>query len=203
MFGSGTPWVSLRSVVNWPVRRKASLISPLAAIDFRFHVSLLARGLEDVLASASLGGSSRVAVRIGYHEPLAHRLNAAADIALTPSRFEPLSAMYAMRCGAPVTGSVGGLTDTVVDVARECADEEGATGFTFSDATADELTACVKRACAGFGNKTSWRRIQRNAMDRDFSWNRSAQRYLAVYRNLLRAGVWTASEPQSAGAFLG
>ena len=107
MFGSGSPWVSLRSVVNWPVRRKASLISPLAAIDFRFHVSLLARGLEDVLASASLGGSSRVAVRIGYHESLAHRLNAAADIALTSSRFEPLSAMYAMRCGAPpVTGSV-------------------------------------------------------------------------------------------------
>ena len=112
--------------------------------------------------------------------------------------------MYAMRYGAPpVTGSVGGLTDTVVDVARECADEERATGFTFSDATADELTACVKRACAGFGDKTSWRRIQRNAMDRDFSWNRSAQRYLAVYRNLLRAGVWTASEPQLAGAFLG
>ena len=67
------------------------------------------------LPAASLGGSSRVAVRIGYHEPLAHRLNAAADIALTPSRFEPcgLSAMYAMRYGAPpVTGSVGGLTDT-------------------------------------------------------------------------------------------
>ena len=167
----------------------ASLISPLAAIDFRFRVSLLGRGLEDALATASLGGSSRVAVRIGYHEPLAHRLNAAADIALTPSRFEPcgLSAMYAMRYGAPpVRGSV--------DVARECADEEGATGFTFSDATADELTACVKRACAGFGDKTSWRRIQRNAVDRDFSWNPSAQRYLAVYRNLC-AGVWTASEP--------
>ena len=188
------------------MRRKASLVSPLAAVDFRFRVSLLARDLEDALATASLGGSARVAVRIGYPEPLAHRLNAAADIALTPSRFEPyrLSAMYAMRYGAPpVTGSVGGLTDTMVDVARECADEEGVTGFTFSDATADELRACVKRACAGFGDKTSWRRIQRNAMDRDFSWNRSARRYLAVYRNLLRAGVWTASEPQLAGAFLG
>ena len=111
VFGSGT--IGGRRSWSIAVRRKASLISPLAAIDFRFRVSLLGRGLEDALATASLGGSSRVAVRIGYHEPLAHRLNAAADIALTPSRFEPcgLSAMYAMRYGAPpVTGSVDPAT---------------------------------------------------------------------------------------------
>ena len=97
--------------------------------------------------------------------------------------------MYAMRYGAPpVTRSVGGVTDTVVDVTSARADEEGATGYTFTDATADELTECVQRACAGFGDKTSWRQIQRNAMDRDFSWDRSAKRYLAVYHDLLRRG---------------
>jgi starch synthase len=98
--------------------------------------------------------------------------------------------MYAMRYGAPpVTRSVGGLTDTVVDVTSERADHEGATGYTFADATGDELIACVKRACAGFRDKTAWRQIQRNAMDRDFGWDGSAKRYLAVYRDLLRRAV--------------
>ena len=145
--------------------------------------------LEEAFLTASRNGSSRLAVSIGYQEPLAHRLNAAADISLTPSRFEPcgLTTMYAMRYGAPpVTRLVGGVTDTVVDVTSARADEEGATGFTFAGATADELTECVQRACAGFGDKTSWRQIQRNAMDRDFSWGRSAKRYLAVYHDVLR-----------------
>jgi starch synthase len=149
------------------------------------------KDLEDAFFTASLNRSSRLAVSIGYQEPLAHRLNAAADISLTPSRFEPcgLTTMYAMRYGAPpVTRSVGGLTDTVVDVSSARADEEGATGYTFTDATADELAACVQRACAGFRDKTSWRQIQRNAMDRDFSWDKSAKRYLAIYYDLLRAG---------------
>lgn len=105
-----------------------------------------------------------------------------------------------MRYGAPpVTRSVGGLTD----VTSNLADEEGATGFTFADATADGLTACVKRACAWFSDKTTWRRIQRNAMDRDFRWDRSAKRYLVDYRELLRAGERVACEPQLTGAVVG
>lgn len=77
---------------------------------------------------AAPGRSARFAVRIGYQESLAHRLHAASDIALIPSRFEPcaLTAMYGMRYGAPpVTRLVGGLTHMVVDVTSERADEEG------------------------------------------------------------------------------
>lgn len=164
------------------------------------------RALQDAFAAASLGRSSQFAVRTGYQEPLAHRLHAASDIALTPARFEPcgLTTMYAMRYGAlPVTRSVGGLTDTVVDVASERADEAAATGYTFADATADELIACVKRACADFSAKTAWRRIQRNAMDRDFGWDHSAKRYLAVYRDLLRTGSRATGEPLMISTLVG
>lgn len=104
--------------------------------------------------------------------------------------------MYAMRYGAPpVTRSVGGVTDTVVDVTSTRAEEEGATGYTFTDATADDLVACVTRACAGFQDKASWRQLQRNAMERDFGWDRSAKLYLAVYRDLLRGSEWAVPEP--------
>ncbi len=76
-------------------------------------------GLEAAFVAAASGRPGRLAVRIGYQERLAHRLNAAGDLALTPARFEPcgLSAMYAMHYGAlPVTRPVGGLADSVIDV---------------------------------------------------------------------------------------
>lgn len=180
-----------------------------ALLDQRIQLVLHGDGdqdLENAFETAALGGSSRLAVRIGYQEPLAHRLHAAADISLTPSRFEPcgLTAMYAMRYGAPpVTRSVGGLTDTVVDVMSERANEAGATGYTFAEATADDLIACVNRACAGFRDKTLWCRVQRNAMARDFSWDRSAERYLGVYRDLLRAGESTTGKPRLTDALAG
>jgi starch synthase len=141
------------------------------------------RAMESAFAAVATG-SRRVAVRIGYQEDLAHRLTAGADISLTPSRFEPcgLTTMYAMRYGTlPVTRPVGGLADTVVDAA----DEAGATGFMFAEPTAAGLLACLGRAADHFQDKSSWRRLQHTAMARDFGWDASAQRYLALYRELL------------------
>ncbi len=141
--------------------------------------------------AAAGDGSERLAVRMGYQEPFAHWLNAAADIALAPSRFEPcgLTAMYAMRYGTPpVTRPVGGLIDTVVDAGG--GDEENATGYTFTQPTVEELVACVERACADFRNKAQWCRIQRNAMLRDFSWARSARQYARIYRELVPTVAW-------------
>ena len=98
------------------------------------------------------------------------RLSGAACASLECRRgyFSDPSALRAVRadhdvCDAygapPVTRSVGGVSDTVVDITSAHADEEGATGYTFTDATADELTECVQRACAGFRDKPSWRQI--------------------------------------------
>jgi starch synthase len=154
------------------------------------------RDMESAFAAAA-ERSPRVAVRIGYREDLAHRLNAGADISLTPSRFEPcgLTTMYAMRYGTlPVTRPVGGLADTVVDSAGTAADDAGATGFTFAEPSAEGLLACLGRAAGRFRDKAAWRRLQHTGMTRDFGWDASARRYLAVYHDLLPETAWPADE---------
>jgi starch synthase len=126
----------------------------------------------------------RVAVEIGYREPLAHRLFAAADVALTPSRFEPcgLTTMYGMRYGAiPVTRPVGGLADTVSDAASA----GGGTGFVFAGGSPSDLLEGVRRAVQRYERGAEWGGLQRRAMKRDFGWERSAARYGEIYLGLL------------------
>ena len=144
------------------------------------------RDFEQAFADAAHRTPGAV-VRIGYEEGLAHRLNAGADISLTPSRFEPcgLTTMYAMRYGAlPLTRPVGGLADTVVD-ATGTIDGDGATGFTFRDPDAAGLLSALDRAAAQFRDRVAWRRMQHTAMTRDFGWDLSARRYTQIYASLL------------------
>jgi starch synthase len=141
------------------------------------------RDFEDAFAAAAQSHPQQVAVRLGYREPLAHRMTAAADVSLTASRFEPcgLTTMYAMRYGAlPVTRAVGGMADTVRDV--DAADGELlGTGFLFGAPDAASLIGCVARAAARYERRASWLAPQQQAMRRDFGWERSAQRYLEIY----------------------
>ena len=170
-----------------------------AMLDQGVQVALHGEGdpeLETAFRAAAVGRESRLAVQIGYREPLAHRLNAGADIALTPSRFEPcgLTTMYAMRYGAlPVTRPVGGLADTVTDIDTAHADTATGTGFTFVDPTAEALVGCVRRAGGLFRDPVAWRRAQRAAMRRDCGWEVSARRYLALYGDLVAREVQTRS----------
>jgi len=129
----------------------------------------------------------RMAVKIGYEEPLAHRFYAAGDILLHPSRFEPcgLTPQYAMRYGTiPVVTSVGGLTDTVRDADEHAMRAGTATGFRFAEQSAPAMLACLERALAAYAQPVTWRRLQRQAMSQDFGWQASAARYLALYREL-------------------
>ena len=123
---------------------------------------------------------------VGFNEPLAHRIEAGADIFLMPSRFEPcgLNQMYSMRYGTvPVVHATGGLVDTVTTV--DPAHDHG-TGWAFRPLSADAFSRAV-----GFALRTyrqypaEWRRIQRRGMTTDFSWDRSAARYEAVYHKVL------------------
>jgi starch synthase len=136
-----------------------------------------------------------IAVRIGYDEGLAHRIEAGADFFLMPSRFEPcgLNQMYSQRYGAiPVVHRTGGLADTVVDVlARHDGDGNAATGLVFDEPTAAALAQALERGLSLYRDPAAWRALRRNAMAGDFSWRRSAEQYLAVYRRALAdaAGV--------------
>jgi starch synthase len=144
------------------------------------------RSLEAAFAEAARDHTPQFAARIGYDEDFARRLTAAADMSLTASRFEPcgLTTMYAMRYGAlPVTRHVGGVTDTVVDADSEPAGDEGANGIVFDKETPGAMVDCVRRAGHWFDER-DWAGMQQSAMRRDFGWERSAQSYLDLYREL-------------------
>ncbi len=141
--------------------------------------------LEAALRAASAGREGQLVVRIGYEEAFAHRLHAAADLALTPARFEPcgLTTLYAMRYGAlPVTRPVGGIADSVVDL--EAGGGQG-TGFAFSDPTVEALVGAIARARRLFADEPAWRAVQRRVMGQDFGWAEPARRYLGLYCALL------------------
>jgi starch synthase len=149
------------------------------------------RGLERDFLDLAHAYPRNVVVRLGYEETLAHRMHAAADLSLTPSRFEPcgLTTMYAMRYGAlPVTRPVGGLRDTVEDANAADALATGS-GFVFPELTPEGLVNCVARAQDWFRRRDRWDALQRRAMRRDFGWERSAERYLDLYQSLLDEGA--------------
>ncbi|MCY4369606.1 MAG: glycogen/starch synthase [bacterium] len=120
-----------------------------------------------------------------YTEELARLVSAGIDAFLMPSRFEPcgLGQMYAMRYGAvPVVRLTGGLADTVRDLDE---DPERATGFGFRSFTPESLLKTIRRAGRIFTHHPNeWQRLQRNAMSTDFSWDRAALHYLALYRSV-------------------
>ena len=131
--------------------------------------------LEETFRRMTERHPGAVAATIGFDEGLAHRIEAGADIFLMPSRFEPcgLNQMYSLRYGTPpVVRATGGLADTVVD---------GVNGFTFREATVDALLAAIKRAVTAWRDGKTWQRMQADGMGRDFSWAKSAGRYVALY----------------------
>lgn len=129
----------------------------------------------------------KMAVILGYDEPLAHLVEAGSDIFLMPSRFEPcgLNQMYSQRYGTlPIVRKTGGLADTVVDALPETITNKTATGFVFNEANASSLLEAIKRAMMLYSDRKTWAKIQANAMRKDFSWRHSAEEYLVLYRSL-------------------
>lgn len=122
----------------------------------------------------------RVAVRIGFDNGLAHRIEAGSHIFLMPSRYEPcgLNQIYSLRYGTvPVVRATGGLDDTI---------EEG-TGFKFVEYTGQALLAAIRQAVSAYADAAAWQAMQRRGMEKDFSWKTSAAAYSALYRRLLAA----------------
>lgn len=125
----------------------------------------------------------RVRTITRFDAPLSHRFYAGADILLIPSRYEPCGTtqMIAMRYGCvPLARATGGLRDTVRDI------QQGAnsTGFLFKEATPVELTKALRRAMRVYQNEAIWQALQVRGMRRDFSWERSAQEYLRLYKEM-------------------
>lgn len=155
-----------------------------------FQLAILGSGermLEQALLDAASKHPERVAIRIGYDEELAHRLEAGADMFLMPSRFEPcgLNQIYSLRYGTvPIVHRVGGLADTVVDAIEHTLASGIATGFVFDHADSFDLRMAMSRALELYQDAKAWRKVMLTGMAQDFSWTRSARQYGALYRSL-------------------
>jgi starch synthase len=147
------------------------------------------RVLEEGFARLAPHFPGRLGIRIGYSEPIAHRVQAGADALLHGARFEPcgLSQMHAMRYGTvPVVRRVGGLAESVVDL--EESELRPATGFAFDQATGDAMDEGLDRCLRTYrGASTAWRALQANGMASDFGWERAAKDYLDAYRHPVAA----------------
>ena len=131
----------------------------------------------------------KVGLRLGFDEGLAHRVEAGADLFLMPSQFEPmgLNQLYSLKYGTvPVVRAVGGLYDTITDCTPETLAAGTANGFRFGPYTPPAFQAAVHRALACYRHEPSvWRQVVRTGMGQDWSWDRSAGEYEALYRRML------------------
>jgi starch synthase len=124
---------------------------------------------------------NKVVACFGYNEELAHRIEAACDFYLMPSRYEPsgLNQMYSLRYGTiPIVRATGGLDDSVVDFTES---KSGANGIKFSEYSARALARAIRKALALYEQPELLRRYRRNGMKVDLSWDRTVGEYLKVY----------------------
>ena len=134
---------------------------------------------EQALTYLSGAFQGRIAVNTKFSDNLEHRLMAGIDLLLMPCQYEPcgLTQMRAQRYGAlPVVRRVGGLADTV---------EDAVTGFIFDEYHSEPLVGAALRALDAWADPLERRRLMGNAMARDFSWERSVEQSLAIYREVL------------------
>ncbi len=144
--------------------------------------------LEENLRALAKRYPELVCAHIGYDERLAHMIQAGSDFIIQPSRFEPcgLTQLYALRYGAlPIVSRTGGLAETIID-ANDAAIEAGvATGFQFEPANEEDLRAALDRAIDAYNDRQLFRRLQAQAMQANFSWDKSAAQYMSLFESLV------------------
>jgi starch synthase len=121
--------------------------------------------------------------QIGYNEKLSHLMYAGADFLLMPSRVEPcgLNQMYSMRYGTiPIVRQTGGLQDTVVDY-----NDENGYGVCFTHASVGDITHAIYRSTLLYDDIEKMTAIRKQIMELDFSWDKSAEQYIDVYKSIM------------------
>jgi len=140
---------------------------------------------ETSLAVAARKFPTRFAYQKNYDEKLAHLIQAGMDVSLIPSRFEPagLSAMYNLKYGAlPVARVTGGIQEIIKDYDPTT---DSGYGFLCYDYSSQAFWDAIKRARQIYCDRRFWTKLMKRAMAQNFSWDVSAQRYEALYRELV------------------
>ncbi len=141
-----------------------------------------APGYQEFLTDLAARHPTKVAAEFGFHDDLAHLIEAGSDFFLMPSKYEPcgLNQMYSLRYGTiPIVRETGGLADTIVEWNGDTGD---GTGFLFEPYTPDALLDAVWRALHAYEYPAARERLMLNGMAQDFSWNAAAARYEHVYQ---------------------
>ncbi len=139
--------------------------------------------------------SDKVGVKVAYDNPLAHKIEAGADMFLMPSRYEPcgLNQIYSLRYGTvPVVRATGGLDDTIEPFGAKSG---RGTGFKFEPYEGRALLGCIRQALAVYKDEKAWRTLQANGMAKDFSWKVSAGEYARLYEAARKSRI-----PRAAGS---
>jgi starch synthase len=157
-----------------------------------FNLIVLGSGearYETLFADLATQYAGRVGFRAGYDEALAHLMEAGSDMFLMPSRYEPcgLNQMYSLRYGTiPIVHKTGGLADSV----QHFDPLSGVgTGCVFNDFDIGAISWALNTALDWYAKPALWRRLIRNAMAQDYSWDRQIGEYEALYRRVQDAGA--------------
>ena len=187
------PWAGLRGCDAADMAKGGDMLAEVAegvaALGGRLIV--LGKGEEHIeTALLAIAGRhpDRIGVRIGYDEATAHLIHGGSDVIIQPSRFEPcgLTQLYALRYGAvPVVSRTGGLSETIIDANDAAISARVATGFQFHPPTAENLRLSIHRAFAAYREPKKWARLQNQGMKANFSRERSAEQYAALYAQLV------------------
>ncbi|MBV9670863.1 MAG: glycogen synthase GlgA [Acidobacteriales bacterium] len=182
-----TPLIGI--VSRFATQKGFDLIAGAAAQLVREKVRMVVLGTgerqyEDLFRAFASHAPDRFAVRVAYDNALAHKIEAGADMFLMPSHYEPcgLNQIYSLKYGTPpIVRATGGLEDTVENWNPN---GDRGTGFKFTEYTPHALIETVRWALRTFQFKESWKKLMVNGMERDFSWERSAEQYVGVYEHV-------------------
>ncbi|MBI5326724.1 MAG: glycogen synthase GlgA [Deltaproteobacteria bacterium] len=152
---------------------------------------------HDLFAELAKKYPKKLGVKITFDNKLAHKIEAGSDMFLMPSKYEPcgLNQIYSLKYGTiPIVRATGGLDDTIQDytpppshplLKRGFSNEPTGNGFKFNEYSSHALLTKIKEAVKIFPNKKEWEKLAQTAMQQDFSWQRSAKRYVELYERLL------------------
>lgn len=151
------------------------------------NISILVLGsgniyLEHLFNELKEEFKGRFNVVVGYNEKLSHIMYAGSDFLILPSRVEPcgLNQLYALRYGSiPMVTIVGGLKDTVTDISLK-----NGNGITLNKTSIQDINNAITRAIALYQNQPLFRKIRNKNLKLDYSWNKSAEKYIELYKNL-------------------
>ncbi len=195
--------LALQKEMGLPPKEEIPLIGIVSRLDIQKGFDILAEAIEQIMQLGCqlivLGTGDpkyhallqeikqkfpkQIGLKLGFNNPLAHRIYAGSDMFLMPSRYEPcgLGQLISFKYGAiPIVRKTGGLADTV---------SEPENGFVFKEYSSEALLGAVKRAVEAYKNKGNWKKMQEKVMEYDYSWTASAKKYISLYMKAINTVI--------------